>query len=1236
MSGRRKVSSRAAIPLRDFHGGQIPSEVSLPSAPGASSVTSSDLRSPSPYGLVSGHDYRSPLATNGGRGNLEPAGVRVPPPTFVNPGSLGRNYEEDERGRPTSRSLERPRTADGPTRPLVLGNNRPLSADAARSSEGLRPGLSTRSLEEGRSRLGVRGLVDDTHAENRSYGEKAGFETSRGGYASAAASGRGRGYSSAVTGQTIGGTPVGRGFVVSSIPSANPQRPQAPASSVGWGARQGSQEVRAEANQQEQESKVWRRPPEPEREPVKVTSREQSQPESKSWQRSTEADREPYRALATNGGQREGSTEWHGPGRTEPVPSAGDGRGTVSYQFRSNLMSNPLLPGSLPGRGIYSALLVSPPVEKSTSPPTHSGPLSEQVQATNWREGSGGTAQGGASSMQTSPGVGPEEKERYEADFDSEHRGGPVQQGPRAEGGQDSRFAASTPVNIPDRGGGRFQREQEQPRVQSALYINRNTNTTNNNSNGSNNNNDKYSSSKQSWTAGPADVGGRIGGGSPYETRHHERSYPEKPHHGQPQYNENKYALQKTQSAGTVNGGDIHSSSQEGSWKESKATSLLARFGSPSSLDSQKSATQTLGRSKSDVPTMPKSALWSEPPSALFVGFSGPVSGPAAGRGPFSPGPTNQQGSPRHESGAVAPSASPRSPGRGAFSSHARESPRQATRSPQQHQLVASPQGATEAASSQAEGEARGSRFEAQEKNWRPSESHAQAEGIHQQGAPLSKFGDAAGGPDAREVPAAAPAVPTSPAAVAPAAAARLLQPSPGLAVEGAPLVAAVPRPTERPKLKLVPRTAPLDNPSAAEAERSRTSVFGGARPREEILKERGVDEAVIKGVPLPAVAAGALASAGPSALASSRGAGGPPPPEGSSPPASASIVTEVSRVESTPATEPTPVEQQAKVEAPQSGLITDHHHHHHHHYYHHHHDEQVPLSQQMQQVQWQQEQFVQQQHQPLAPQRAGSHEGGDVWQSPHQEEPPSDITAPPATSAAGLSSLLTAPPSLSAGTSSATQAPADPSASKYYYRPPPSALELAQAFSRPSTAHVNSSLLTSTPSKQPQQPSAEPPRRLQQQQQQQQQQQRHQRPTEPLQQRQQYHQQMHQGRSQNSGPSREFLQRPYGPGSGQGPAGRGNGGRGGEGRGAPGGWRGGDAGNPVGPPNARPGSLPGGPPAGWVPPAEGPSAGSYHYHHHHQAPANGYGKFSRPMGGGGGGPPQAGGRSGGQRDPSY
>lgn len=49
-------------------------------------------------------------------------------------------------------------------------------------------------------------------------------------------------------------------------------------------------------------------------------------------------------------------------------------------------------------------------------------------------------------------------------------------------------------------------------------------------------------------------------------------------------------------------------------------------------------------------------------------------------------------------------------------------------------------------------------------------------------------------------------------------------------------------RPVERPKLNLMPRSLPLEN-SEESLERERKTVFGGARPRELVLKERGIDD---------------------------------------------------------------------------------------------------------------------------------------------------------------------------------------------------------------------------------------------------------------------------------------------------------------------------------------------------------------------------------------------------------
>lgn len=61
----------------------------------------------------------------------------------------------------------------------------------------------------------------------------------------------------------------------------------------------------------------------------------------------------------------------------------------------------------------------------------------------------------------------------------------------------------------------------------------------------------------------------------------------------------------------------------------------------------------------------------------------------------------------------------------------------------------------------------------------------------------------------------------------------------------------AGPRAIERPKLNLKPRSLPVEQ-SAEIAERERRSVFGGARPRELVLKERGIDNFAVNNYDVP------------------------------------------------------------------------------------------------------------------------------------------------------------------------------------------------------------------------------------------------------------------------------------------------------------------------------------------------------------------------------------------------
>lgn len=58
---------------------------------------------------------------------------------------------------------------------------------------------------------------------------------------------------------------------------------------------------------------------------------------------------------------------------------------------------------------------------------------------------------------------------------------------------------------------------------------------------------------------------------------------------------------------------------------------------------------------------------------------------------------------------------------------------------------------------------------------------------------------------------------------------------------------------SERPKLNLKPRSLPVEQLEASN-EKNRKSLFGGARPRELVLKERGIDDVVISGVDSAAV----------------------------------------------------------------------------------------------------------------------------------------------------------------------------------------------------------------------------------------------------------------------------------------------------------------------------------------------------------------------------------------------
>jgi hypothetical protein len=110
-----------------------------------------------------------------------------------------------------------------------------------------------------------------------------------------------------------------------------------------------------------------------------------------------------------------------------------------------------------------------------------------------------------------------------------------------------------------------------------------------------------------------------------------------------------------------------------------------------------------------------------------------------------------------------------------------------------------------------------------------------------------------------------------------------------------APAVAAS-APAERPRLKLAPRTAPTDGNAAAAATdggaRKSSNPFGAARPREEVLKEKGVDPAALE-----------AAAAGSGAVSPARTA--TPPLGGSAAAAGAWRTAAPAAASATPATPP-------------------------------------------------------------------------------------------------------------------------------------------------------------------------------------------------------------------------------------------------------------------------------------------------------------------------------------------
>ncbi|CAK9882900.1 unnamed protein product [Sphagnum jensenii] len=108
----KKKVSRAVMTLKDFHGGSIPSDLPLPSAPGMAVERSSFERqgsgawmSPVGRGGYGGNERNSMGQNRQGLGNAI-RGFEDKASLFPNPANIGRNYDEDERkpvdGRPRS------------------------------------------------------------------------------------------------------------------------------------------------------------------------------------------------------------------------------------------------------------------------------------------------------------------------------------------------------------------------------------------------------------------------------------------------------------------------------------------------------------------------------------------------------------------------------------------------------------------------------------------------------------------------------------------------------------------------------------------------------------------------------------------------------------------------------------------------------------------------------------------------------------------------------------------------------------------------------------------------------------------------------------------------------------------------------------------------------------------------------------------------------------------------------
>ncbi|XP_073115494.1 uncharacterized protein [Elaeis guineensis] len=117
MSKKKSFSGSATMTLKDFHGGSIPSDLPLPSAPGVS-VRPPDRPGPwgpAAIGAAGKADHHRPRPGSAGGGSR--AFDERPPVFLSDPSHIGRHFDEDERKPFDASSPSRRLAAPGPVRP---------------------------------------------------------------------------------------------------------------------------------------------------------------------------------------------------------------------------------------------------------------------------------------------------------------------------------------------------------------------------------------------------------------------------------------------------------------------------------------------------------------------------------------------------------------------------------------------------------------------------------------------------------------------------------------------------------------------------------------------------------------------------------------------------------------------------------------------------------------------------------------------------------------------------------------------------------------------------------------------------------------------------------------------------------------------------------------------------------------------------------------------------------------